>query len=340
LSAAVVSAFAGGKGWTESLKEAQQASKDSGKPILANFTGTDWCPYCITLEKEVFATEAFAKWAADTVILLEVDFPRGKRQGADLKQQNKALAAKFKIDGYPTVVFMDADGAELGRSGYFPGGPEHWIKSAEKSLTQRPKPPAGDTIDVAATLADGLEQAQQVDCPLMLVVTPAANVAAKKAVETAFADKDFIKLANSRLAVAWLKELPAKGSDQEKALSAFKKQHKLSAMTTFAAVLDLKQDKPLYQAAVLPKALTVVTAIQKSLPTTAYNGGWLEDYGAARAIAVARKRPILLNFTSGPASSLCVKLDSQIFSTDDFRKYARQNLVLVKVDFTKLQPLT
>lgn len=250
------------------------------------------------------------------------------------------MSAKFKIDGYPTVVFMDADGAELGRSGYFPGGPEHWIKSAEKLLGKRPKPPAAEAMGVAATLADGLEQAQQMDCPLMLVVTPAANAAARKATETAFADKEFIKLANSRLAVAWLKELPAKGSDEEKALADFKKQHKLGAMTTFAALLDLKQDKPLYQATVLPKPQTVVAAIGKSLPKTAYNGGWLEDYGTAQAIAAARKRPILLNFTSGAASSLCVKLDSQVFATDDFRKYARQNLVLVKVDFTKLQPLT
>ena len=339
LSATAMCAWAADSEWTESLKEAQAAAKSSGKPILVNFTGSDWCPWCIKLEKEIFASDEFKKWASANVVLMTADFPRSKQQAADLKQQNKALAAQFKVTGYPTVVFMDADGTELGRSGYIEGGAEHWVQSAGKKLSNRPKPPVVDAVDPAATLADGLERAQQVDCPLMLVVTPAANANAQKATDAVFADKAFIKLACSRLAVAWLKELPAKGSDEEKALADFKKQHRLSGMTTFAAVLDLKQDKPLYQTTILPKAPAVVTVIAKALPKTAYNGGWLEDLKTAQAIATARKRPILLNFTSGPASSLCAKLDSQVFNTDDFRKYARENLVLVKVDFTKLQPL-
>ena len=335
---AAASAWAAESEWTESFKDAQAASKSSGKPILVNFTGSDWCPYCIAMEKEVFATEAFKKWASANVILMMADFPR-KHQGADLKQQNSALAAQFKITGYPTVIFMDAEGTALGSSGYFPGGPEHWIKSADKILGKRSKAPAADVVDEAATLADGLTQAQEMDCPLMLVVTPAANAAAKKATETVFADRGFVNLANSRLAVVWLRELPAKGADAEKALADFKKQHKL-ANATFAVLVDPKQDKPLYQAGMLPKASTALTAIEKALPKTAYNGGWLEDFKTAQAIAADKKRPILLNFTSGPSSSLCVKLDSQVFSTEDFRKYARQNLVLVKLDFTKLVPLT
>jgi thioredoxin-related protein len=338
LSATAMLAGAADSDWTESFKEAQAAAKSSGKPILVNFTGSDWCPWCIKLEKEIFASDDFKKWASANVVLMTADFPH-KHQAADLKQQNSALAAKFTITGYPTVVFMDAEETELGRSGYLEGGVEHWIQSAEKSLSKHPKPPVADTVNESATLADGLERAQQMDCPLLLVVTPATNATAKKATETLFADKAFIKLACSRLAVAWLKELPAKGSDEEKALADFKKQHKLANMNTFAAVLDLKQDRPLYQAMILPKAPVAVTAVEKALPKTAYNGGWLEDLKTAQAIAAARKRPILLNFTSGPASSLCVKLDSQIFNTDDFRKYARQNLVLVKLDFTKLQPL-
>ncbi len=74
-------ALADDDAWTESLQKAQQLSKDSGKPIMANFTGSDWCPYCISLEKEIFSTEAFKKWAADNVILLKVDFPHHSQPG-------------------------------------------------------------------------------------------------------------------------------------------------------------------------------------------------------------------------------------------------------------------
>lgn len=130
---------AGPDPWLTDLKKATAESKKTGKPILADFTGSDWCGWCIKLKDEVFSTPEFKAWAAKNVILLEVDFPRQKEQSEELKKQNKELGAKYQVGGYPTVLFLDAKGKVLGKSGYLPGGPEAWLKDASKQLKIKSK---------------------------------------------------------------------------------------------------------------------------------------------------------------------------------------------------------
>ena len=120
--------------WFTSLSEAQAEARKSGKPILADFTGSDWCPWCIKLRAEVFNTKQFKDWAVKNVVLLEVDFPEHKPQSAATKQANEALADKYQVDGFPTVLFLTADGKVLGTSGYEPGGPAPWTARAQKIL--------------------------------------------------------------------------------------------------------------------------------------------------------------------------------------------------------------
>lgn len=120
--------------WLESFDKAAAAARSSGHPILADFTGSDWCGWCIKLRQEVFDTQQFKDWAAKTVVLLEVDFPRGKPQSDEVKAANQKLQAKYGIEGYPTIVFLDADGNKLGESGYKPGGPSAWIPDAQAIL--------------------------------------------------------------------------------------------------------------------------------------------------------------------------------------------------------------
>lgn len=118
--------------WTASWQEAVAESKASGKVILADFTGSDWCGWCKRLHKEVFNTREFIAWARDRVILLELDFPSRKKQPAELKTQNEELQKRYSIEGFPTVLLLNAEGKILGRSGYLPGGPKAWIKNAEE----------------------------------------------------------------------------------------------------------------------------------------------------------------------------------------------------------------
>lgn len=127
-------ASATGAKWLTSYSEAVKLSKKTGKPILADFTGSDWCGWCKKLKAEVFSTPAFQTWAAKNVILLELDFPRSTPIAASLKQQNQKLAEKYKVRGFPTILFLKGDGSVLGQSGYMPGGPSAWTKHASQQL--------------------------------------------------------------------------------------------------------------------------------------------------------------------------------------------------------------
>ena len=130
----LVAGDSAGATWGEDYQQAQAESKKSGKPILADFTGSDWCGYCIALKKEVFDTPAFKEWAAKNVILLELDFPRRKTQAAEIKQQNEKLSQQFNIEGFPTILILDATGKKIGELGYQEGGPDKWIAEFKRQF--------------------------------------------------------------------------------------------------------------------------------------------------------------------------------------------------------------
>jgi thioredoxin-related protein len=124
--------------WTTDYKAALVQAKAQKKLVLLDFTGSDWCGYCKLLDKEVFTQQSFKDFADKNYIQVTVDFPQQKQLPDDVKQQNDALGNQFKIDGYPTLIVLDADGKELGRQvGYDPGsGPDAVIaklKSFNKS---------------------------------------------------------------------------------------------------------------------------------------------------------------------------------------------------------------
>ncbi len=125
---------AGEATWITGYTDALARAKKERKVILADFTGSDWCGWCIKLKKEVFDTDEFKQWASKKVVLLELDFPRKTEQSAELKKQNEKLGKDFKIEGYPTILFLDAQGKKLGTLGYAEGGPKAWIKLAEKQM--------------------------------------------------------------------------------------------------------------------------------------------------------------------------------------------------------------
>ena len=124
--------------WHERFDEALAESAATGKPILVDFTGTDWCVWCIRLKEEVFETEEFLAWAEDNVVLLELDYPRRTKQTPEIKAQNKELSDRFEVESFPTVLFVSPSGQEIGRTGYVKGGPEKWL-----SVTNAILNPAG-----------------------------------------------------------------------------------------------------------------------------------------------------------------------------------------------------
>jgi len=131
--------------WQTDMNKALEISKKSKKPLFLFFTGSDWCGWCIRLQKEVFKTPEFAKWAKDNVILVELDFPRSTPQQPEIKKQNAELQQIFAVQGYPTVWFVRGskkDGKinleKLGSTGYVAGGPTAWLAAADKILANKP----------------------------------------------------------------------------------------------------------------------------------------------------------------------------------------------------------
>ena len=89
--------------WHTNLMEAHDISAKTKKPIFAFFTGSDWCGWCIKLQRNVFDKPEFIKWAKENVVLLELDFPRAKQLPPELVQQNASMQQAFGVSGYPTV---------------------------------------------------------------------------------------------------------------------------------------------------------------------------------------------------------------------------------------------
>jgi thioredoxin-related protein len=122
--------------WKTSFEEAKAEAASRKVPILADFSGSDWCGWCVRLEKEVFSKAEFKEYAEKNLVLLLVDFPRGKAQGDAEKKQNRGLAETFGIEGFPTVLLLDAEGKELGRTGYRSGGAAAYVEHL-KSLIKK-----------------------------------------------------------------------------------------------------------------------------------------------------------------------------------------------------------
>lgn len=132
LGAFVPSVASATPGWTENLAKAQAQSKAEKKLLLLDFNGSDWCLYCTKLNKEVFSTPEFKKYAAEHLVLMEVDFPVTKQQPEDIVAQNEKLQTKYGVEVFPTIIVLDAQGKKVGELGYQEGGPKAFIAELEK----------------------------------------------------------------------------------------------------------------------------------------------------------------------------------------------------------------
>jgi protein disulfide-isomerase len=118
--------------WLTSLPQAMAQAQKEGKLVLMDFTGSDWCGWCIKFKKEALDTPEFTEYAAKNLVLVELDFPNKKPQSAAQKTANKVVKDHYKVTGFPTLIVLNKDGKEIGRQpGYEKGGAKAFIARIE-----------------------------------------------------------------------------------------------------------------------------------------------------------------------------------------------------------------
>jgi thioredoxin-related protein len=151
-------AFAGGEGWSSDFAESKKEAAESKKDLLIDFTGSDWCGWCIKLNKEVFSQEPFKAGVKDKFVLVELDYPQNKSKlSAETIKQNEELRKAYPVQGFPTILLADAGGKPFAVTGYQAGGPEAYVKHLNEL---RAKKGARDEAFANAAKASGVEKAK------------------------------------------------------------------------------------------------------------------------------------------------------------------------------------
>lgn len=131
--------------WWTDFGKAQERARTEGKVLLINFSGSDWCGWCMKLRKDVFQTPLFGAYAQSNLVLLEVDFPKRKVLAPAQEKANRQLAQQLEVKGFPTIILFNNKGGRIGTVDYANGGPRAFIAELEKTLRPAADAPASPT---------------------------------------------------------------------------------------------------------------------------------------------------------------------------------------------------
>ena len=120
--------------WMTDYDAALKQAAEVNKYVLVDFSGSDWCGWCIKLDKEVFSKPEFIDYAKENLICVLVDFPQYKAQTDEQKAFNKSLANRYNIEGFPTVLILNPKGEVAERTGYRPGGPGSYVEMIKGTI--------------------------------------------------------------------------------------------------------------------------------------------------------------------------------------------------------------
>ena len=136
-----------GNDWSNNLENAIKDSKKSGRPIMLVFTGSDWCLWCQKLDRDIFAKPEFSQWSKK-LIKMEIDFPQSTSLPKRITDRNEWLLERYEkhVESYPTILFINAKGKVLAKTGYINNDVNNWIANADKILPKTRT--ASATVDV------------------------------------------------------------------------------------------------------------------------------------------------------------------------------------------------
>lgn len=204
------------EGWTDKPQAAFEAARESGRPILVLFTGSDWCPHCHLLEEHVLATEAFKEWAEGRVELLVIDLPRHGIPAA-VREERSEFCRRYGVKSFPNVVLVAPDGTKIAaQPGYSRQAADVWIGSVGKKLegwsavaATRPSAPPPAAAAVAAAndvvhgaVRDAVKEAESAKRPLLLVVSRPSDQEGRMRTASLVNDPEFRSFAKDNFVVA------------------------------------------------------------------------------------------------------------------------------------------
>ena len=154
--------------WIVDFEKAKAQAAKEGKSILMEFTGSDWCPPCKALHKNVLVKDVFKTEMPKSFVLLKLDSPRDKsKQTPEEIEQYKTLSAKYGIKGVPTIFLADAKGRPYYETVGYSGDPaEKYVANLKDQLGTLAK---RDAAFAKAEKADGTEKAKLLAEGLSLV---------------------------------------------------------------------------------------------------------------------------------------------------------------------------
>jgi len=208
-----------GDGWLTSYPEAMQVARETGRPVLTVFTGSDWCPHCRTLEDNVLHTDAFREWARDRVVLLMIDLPQQGIPQA-VRVERSQVCIKYGVRTFPSVLLIGPEGEKLALQTGYTGVPaETWITQFSNRL---PEPiPARDTVAAAKVLPsldEAVETARTARRPILLLVSKKGDETASSRVASLIADPEFDAFARDHFVVATVPPASESGSQSDQSM--------------------------------------------------------------------------------------------------------------------------
>lgn len=120
--------------WETDYDKALKRAAEQSRYVLLDFTGSDWCRFCIMLDREVFSKKAFQQYAKENLVAVKLDFPQHKKLPAALKKQNDVLARQYRVRGYPTIILLSPSGEIAARLGYQRGGAEAYVETLREAI--------------------------------------------------------------------------------------------------------------------------------------------------------------------------------------------------------------
>ena len=168
-------ALAAKEGWSEDFAASCKQAAETKKDLLIDFTGSDWCGWCIKLDEEVFSHDEFKDGVKDKFVLVELDYPHNtSKLSKETIKQNEELQKKYSIEGYPTILLCDATGKPYAKTGYEQGGPVKYVASLDEL---RKKKVLRDEALATASKTTGVEKAKALVALLKAVELDDAMVA-------------------------------------------------------------------------------------------------------------------------------------------------------------------